>query len=705
MAVSSDAPAGGSPEPKPPEPKPAGPKAGGAAVGGSRGQPLAPVRLGEHIDILPDQRLPHLDTPAGPAFVARHAKESSEFYALLCLNRVPVRQESFTTLSGLESQGMVRVTQWGVVEWPSERGHRFALVFDRPGGLPLMADLNEAITPFNEDRLARQVLPPVVSALKSLHARALIHGGVRPTNLFRREAGSGDGSALMLGECVSTPPGYGQPMLFETQERAMAQAIGRGNGAPADDFYALGVTVLTLLLGRNPIGTTEDEAVLSARIERGSFAALVGSQRLPSGGGTELVRGLLVDDEKQRWGMVQVEQWMEGRRQNPKQQIVSRRASRPLVIAGREYWDPRSVARALSAAGPEGARVIESGEVDVWIKRSISDEALGLAVQKAVAGAAGGAPTTQVDRLVSRVSMALDPSAPIRYRGRAVMPDAIGIALAEAALRKENFQAIAEILRGQLPVVWMDFQTEVKPQTVQIAQTLDSTRTLLDRLGPGFGVERVLYDLNRNLQCLSQAVESYCAMTLTELAAALDTLGAARGRPTEPMDRHIAAFIASRHRMIDEGLLVQLGVGVSPVRRILAIITILAEVQYRGSSQTLPRLCDWLVTLAKPAVDRIHNRPLQDKMRRDLESTARAGRINDLLKLIDNGDELRKDAGGFAEARKEYRKTQREIEKQRATMSNHDALVNGTGRQVASIAACVVSLVLVSGIVLGYLGR
>src|SRR3546814_12871957 len=91
-----------------------------------------------------------------------------------------------------------------------------------------------------------------------------------------------------------------QPSIYEPVDAAMAMPEGRGQGVPADDYYSLGVLVLVLLCGGNPVPEMSEHELVEAKITKGSYAALVGETRL-SLPMVEVLRGLLCDDPDERW--------------------------------------------------------------------------------------------------------------------------------------------------------------------------------------------------------------------------------------------------------------------------------------------------------------------------------------------------------------------------------------------------------------------
>jgi eukaryotic-like serine/threonine-protein kinase len=658
-----------------------------------------PIRLTDRYEVLPGTVFPNLNSATGHAFGARALRDKRvEPFALICSGMIPPRTDFISTLSNLDSSAVMRPLEWGVIDWTPDRQRRFCIVFERPAGRRLMNSIADTIEPIGEETLTRAVVQPVVSALKEMSSRGLTHGAIRPTNMFFRDLAS---SIFMMGECASAPPGYGQPVLLETIERGMAMPAGRGSGTIADDLYALGVSLLILYLGRNPVASLDDEQVLQAKIERGSYPALAGQARL-SMAINELVRGLLVDDPKQRWTLNDLDLWLSGRRLSPKQPQVARRAARPLEFQGAEYWHCRTLARAFSRYPLAATPVIESGELDKWLRRSMGDdqraEAVGAAIQTAGGGSKGGSVT---DRLVSRVCIALDPLAPIRFKNRAAMPDGIGTALAEAFMRNETPQSVAEILGSQLPMFWANVQPEFKPEYVPMVHGFDQMRGFLDRTQTGVGVERVLYEMNPTVPCLSPMIAARYPLSPIEVLRALDWVGSAgdhKGR--DPVDRHIAAFFAARHRRTDELLYGQIAPNVEPMRRNLAMLAVLADVQARTGAEPLPHLARWLVALLDPAFRRFHSRPHQDDVRQQAEAACNGGRLAELIKIVDDPDAMRRDRAGFEAGQIAYREADNEIQKLRAQINDRTGLIEGPGRQMAALAGSVVSAFLVAGIVL-----
>ena len=105
----------------------------------------------------------------------------------------------------------------------------------------------------------------------------MTHRGIRIDNVFQ----SRPGQPVVLGSAWAAPATVGQPALFEPPYSAMCLPAGRGEGSIADDVYSLSVLLLCLGLDHAPLAHLDDAAVVRRKLEVGSYAALLGDQRLP----------------------------------------------------------------------------------------------------------------------------------------------------------------------------------------------------------------------------------------------------------------------------------------------------------------------------------------------------------------------------------------------------------------------------------------
>ena len=103
----------------------------------------------------------------------------------------------------------------------------------------------------------RELLVQLLRTLAYLHAQGLLHGAVRPENLFLTPQGQvllADGLGLRLdgeGQARDAGPCFERLDAKETKYLAPECLDGKPDRVgPATDVYALGLTILELLLGR-----------------------------------------------------------------------------------------------------------------------------------------------------------------------------------------------------------------------------------------------------------------------------------------------------------------------------------------------------------------------------------------------------------------------------------------------------------------------
>ena len=667
----------------------------GAAGAGQPGGD-AKVVVNKRYEILCDQPLPDLQSPTAMAYSASDKRDArSDLIAYVCRPGLPPRSDILGALRGVEAPALIRLRDYGAVGWPADQAHRAVVLFDRPPGRRLMQTLDDRLEAILDETITRNIIQPALLVFKELKARRVFHGCINPLNIFLKGGSSG---GIVFGECATAPDGYSQPLIFETIERGMAMPAGRGPGTAADDLYALGVLILFLALGRNPAGTMTDEQILQAKLDRGSYAALVGDARV-SAMMTEPVRGLLLDDPHQRWTLEDLDMWLSGRRLSPKQPQPARRAQRPLSFAGRDYFTARSLAFTMNRLPIDAIRIIENGELDTWLRRSMEDEGLANRVEEGQRSAASGSGGTLADRRLARVLIALDPRAPIRYRGIAAMPEGVGVALAEAMNGGEHTQEVAEMVGAQLPIFWVNMQSSFSPEYVPVVKSFETARSYLERAMPGFGIERVLYHLNPGLPCTSPMVAAYYAQELDALMYALEDVAGKPDRPAEPVDRHIMAFILSRHGGVSDRSLIGMSPTGKPTERVLGMLDVLFDVQRKCRAFPLPKLCGWIASLMEPAIERYRSGTLRDRVRNELAKQAETGALKNLYVILQNNNLIQRDSQAFTLAKREYQLATKVIQHRQRELDQREKIVMGIGRQAAAVVASLLSAVILAGIV------
>ena len=652
--------------------------------------PGSKVRPGSAFEILAEQKLDELGQPHAPAFAAICAERQNEsFFALISDPTLPPRYELIEKLAALRIDNALTPVGWGVVALPGLPAGSFATVFERPNGGRIAPSETEAIKPFSSDDILRGVLPSMARVLRAFADARITHRAIRPSNLFY----NGAKREVILGDAVSAPAAFGQPDGFETIEGAMALPYCRGAGTPADDLYALGVTVVYLLLGRDPAAGMDPRELLRAKIERSSFMTLIGQARLPPEL-IEIIRGLLIDEVRERWTIEDVENWLQGRRLKPRPQNGSGiLATRPFEFGGRGSYTARAVAHAFASDPAAAARTIRSNDFEIWLQRSLADEKRSVAVAAVRAdGGEARASAGQDLRLTARTCIALDPLAPIRYGDFAVAVDSIGTALLSAFSGRGSLQAIGEILSARLPQFWLSAQGSLRPElhAMNASKPFDLIRRYAEDPRLGFGLERVLYELNPMLHCLSPLIQADRVSAAPQLLDALERAAARGGVGETLLDRHLAAFVAARCPQIARDALEFLNG--TPRQRALGTLAVLATLQANHGPASLPALGKMIAGQASTLVDMFHSRERRQRLLDEVSKLASRGTLNDLFWLVNGSSERSRDLQGFIAARQEYAVIERTLAALRRGEATRPAEAAALGGSASVISAAFAAL-------------
>lgn len=658
------------------------------------GASLDPVVLEERYEIYPGSPLTEFDSPSAKAYRVEDRLDSGRpMFALICIPGMPVRRREIISLAGNDFDNMLPLVDHGHIHWPLIGREVYTVIYQKPMGgrvIDAIAKLG------NNDRarndLIRKSIVAMRDALIDLMRHGYLHRGIRPANLYFLDA---DQEHIVLGDAFTAPAGFDQPAAFETIERGMASPAGRGLGNPADDTYAMGVTLAFLAIGRNPVRHLEPRELTLTKITDGSYATLVG--RAPIAVDLrEPLRGLLHDDPEQRWGVDDLTSWQTGRRVAPSQTKGKARADRGIKLAGQEYFEFRTLAFAMAENPEAAAALIRDGTLERWVLRSLEEKDLASAISASVAltDAHRGDPRGSDDVLVTRVVTMLDPAGPIRYKRFSVMPEGFGPALAVEILRNATGRLQAEILQCELPQMWFDYQ-HVAPGESTEARLFTQMRGFLQIQEPGYGLLRCLYELNPTLPCLSPLLAAEYVVDIDELLPALDRASHDADTRGYPLDDHIAAFIAARFDANLERHLVSFGKS-NDIEMTVGVLGILSALQSRLGPPALYGLTSWIGGLIGPAIHLYRSRARRRQLENEIPRLVREGTLTAILNLLNDPEALSSDEMDFEDAKTEFQEAEDEIGRVEKNVLPSSEDNRKIGQQSAAVFSVIIAMSVVA---------
>ncbi len=464
----------------------------------------------------------------------------------------------------------------------------------------------------------------------------------------------------------------------------MCMSGGRGAGSVADDLYALGVTILTLMTGQVPCQGMTDAEVLDAKLSKGPYGALAQQTRI-SLTVMEILRGLLNDDPELRWNVDDLGFWAGGRRGSPIQQSMESRAARSFSFMDKEHFTCRELAQTMSSNWDESISILRDGRLDTWLRRALGDDKKIETMNEAKA--------LQVDldsddNLVARACIALDPSAPIRFREFRASISGISNVLAMNGESSDIRNLFAQILHNGLIDFWEYCQPMPRVDLITIYRDLKRAREVMSRKNLGEGIERVIYDLNPNLPCQSASVLSYYVLDIDHLLPALDRFANDNPNASSVIDRQIAAYFATHFADHRGGELRDLDNQADPYLPILAAIRLLSRIQEKTRVVTpYAKLTGLAANLLEPSIKRYQNRDTRKSIAERLRGAAETGRLLEVLAVVDNLEIIAIDERQFNEAVIEYRDVTNKLGLLELENANRMGIARELGAQVSSVVS------------------
>lgn len=673
------------------EPKPEQKEERAEPAGGAQRHSRDPVKLGPNLEIDHTKPLPELDHGPAKAYQANGTGENQNCFALICDKSLVPRHIASNAYSGIINSTLLSLVKMGTVYWPPAKQQRYVFVYQKNISKRVLEDKAKPAIAWKQDEVMEAVVKPLVSLLQDFRDKDFVHGSIRPSNMFFSSRG-GDRKNIILGDCLSLPASYSQPSLYETIQRSMADPVGRGVGTLPDDLYAFGVTLAVFLRQNDPLAGMSDDEIIRHKIEFGSYATITGKDRY-KGSILELLRGLLHDDSTQRWTIDEVVSWMDGRRLSPKQVSKPKKAQRPFALNEKKYFYAPLLAMDFDLNVQETARIVEGGDLEQWLTRSLEDDEIFERYEEAVR-LSGPEGTGYQDKLAANLSSAMDGKGPIRFKGLRLLGDGVGKALAQVLETGKDFQKFSDIFMQGVAMNWVSMQENPHLDTGSLISRFDSCRAFLRQSKPGYGIERCLYLLCPESHCMSQKLKDYYVRTPEDLLMAFEDMCENGTAPFSFLDRHSIAFLSVKDSKAIDSYLFELG-SEENYKRILGTLKCFATIQKRSNLPRFPALATTISDILPEVYKRYHDQNVREKIERNIKRFAADGDLVKMAGLLDNVDLANKDLAGFKMAMKEYAELSREYKKLTKMLDNEASFGKGTGQEVGAVVSSLLSAVII----------
>lgn len=658
-------------------------------------------QIGKRYSIHLRSPLPEYDTLGGKAYEANdNANAARQIYAMVLNNNYNYRNKTIDAFIGSQHPNVLSILDTATVHCsPFNTSHKVVII-DKPAGQRL-SDIVAVKRITHEHVIKDLILTPLSKVTSFLHSKQIVHGKINLNNIYISDV-------LQLGEGVSEPKGLGQHYLYEPLERIMVDDIAKTGGNSQSDVYATAVLVYELIYGLNHLKRIPKDELIRMALNQGLYSLFANNIDFPDGL-IDFFRGCLNNNVTERWGIEQFSQWMDGKRFNMISPAPAREAVRPISFKGDEFYSQRTLAHSLHKNWREALKEIRHLKLDRWAEMSLHKPDISETIARVMraAGTESQATEKQNNEMLTRILCILDPVGPMRTMRISVMPDAMGHMLLECIRLGMNteLQHLTNLIEQDVANFWNELSSTGKTnENSTYIWRLQNTRTLLRFPRIGFGLERVIYDLNPSLPCQSPLLLPYHVTSLEELLLTLDALAKNLAPDTSLLDRHIAAFIASKLSLSKE---IQLH-DVASIPELandqeLIMVRLLAKAQQKGHKIPLTGLCAWIGMRMEKMIDNIHNRAFRKRMKLQLKGAASAGYVNEMFLIIANREIAIRDYEGFQHATHLYNVNEHRIDQLRNPVVV-EKLSNDLGGRISSVLAYIILCITMYFVMSDYLG-
>ena len=656
-----------------------------------------PVIVDNRYEVHPSKPLPELDSPSARAYEAVDRQNPRKsLFALVPIPGMPIRKREIDDIVGHMIPNLLPLMDTGIGDWPIYGREATFLLFERPMGGRVVTALRSDMPDYKKIYILRAVVDAIRSALHQLSFRNLVHHAVRPDNVFFMDEAM---TQIVLGEFVSAPPSFDQPLAFETIERSMAMEAGRGDGLVQDDLYSFGATLAFLLQRSTPVRGMNKEQLILSKIMNTSYQTLVG-RHLLTPRFLELMRGLLQDDPAQRWTFDLIEQWANGRRVAPTQSTPQARSQRPFRFGNVDHIQPRSLAFVMSQRRETAIKLIRDGTLETWVMRGLEDKDLAASIQGRIDMIDAQKDLADPDEmLLTRVLLVLDPVAPLSYKTLSFFPTGWGDMLAIEMMREGDVRTLAEIVVREIPRIWFEAQAGGIAQNFVEETAFQRLKLHLQKTTPGYGLERCLYESNASIPCRSPLVGTRCVVVIEDLLPVLNDAERGVDSKQKPLDRHLAAFIAARANT-EVDLFFEDFNDKDEAISAMAVLQLYSVLQAKFGPEVMLGLARWVGGQAGPIIRLFHSRETRRELEAEIPQIVRRGSLPELLELLDNAETKAKDRNGFTSAVAEFQQAEAEIVEITANSRPASPKVQTDSRKAAAILSILITMCIVTVIIM-----
>jgi eukaryotic-like serine/threonine-protein kinase len=627
-----------------------------------------------------------------------------EFIALVCGNATIQRTNIIAPLMSAPHANLMTLVTAAVTEISQPNEERYVIIYEKPKGRKLSELIAASKTRPSFEFICHKIIAPILGVIQHLSDLGITHGNINCENIYFNPAGE---TELIVGPCTAEPCGFAQPFYYEPVERMQALKSGKGEGNNTHDFYALAVVILHIIYGLNHFQEMDKNTLIRKILKEGAFNALTRNKDMPEVF-FDFFRGLLSQNYSDRWGHKYLKAWLDGKRYNVMPTPPPQEAIRPFEFENEVAYTRREVADIFFLHWQSVPEIFASGQLATWVAISLRNKELNeylLRTAKLISTSAKKN-DPYINEQIMRAIFVFDPTGPVRLGKLSFHLDGISTVFADMVFKESELEL--QLLMQFIELSMFHFvggQRGKDPEKQEldngafdaIFMRLDKLRSVIRNNGIGFGVERILYDLNPKMKCMSPMLYGMHVSSLASMLKALDKLAPKLAQNSDPIDKHIAAFITSHLNVQHDIYLTALSAHPTLAKhQVMIALKMLSSAQHKAGIPYLPGLTNWLALRILPLLDVIRSRTLKRKLINMLASAARSGSTQKMAEMFIESGYAQAEVMAFQQAVQTFKQNGNDIVyyTKREMIGIHSRQLGARMAHYIAIAALIASFVI-----------
>ena len=289
-----------------------------------------------------------------------------------------------------------------------------------------------------------------------------------------------------------------------------------------------------------------------------------------------------------------------------------------------------------------GVEVIQSGKLLEWIKNGLENEKLYAKIEKHI--------TLEKDNpdktiLLARICIFLDYTLPLKTSDGYLFPAGLAKTIFFNKKKSISLNPLQTLISTDIIKLWYQEQPSLRAPT-----NAGEFKLYISRNDYGYGFDRIMYDFDEDLPCLSPLLGNSFVNNTSKLLKALDSNHKGNYQAM-PFDKNIIAYLRCKMGKKIDGIIIDINAN-QDFLKLSAIIRLYANIQNKNGPAQLPNLSQWLINMSKPIIQSFHNIKYQKYLEQELLHISKNGKIVEIVEILENEEARSKDKADFSEALK-----------------------------------------------------